>query len=289
MPAPAAGAAPLEPARASRHSGIPARRAVIRWAWRMFRREWRQQVLTTLLLTMTVGATVVAAGIGVNSGQPASAGFGTANHMVSLDGTEPRLAADIAAIRSGFGRVDVIENAPLATGLAAGADLRAQDPAGRYGGPTLALVSGRYPAGPGQVAMTASLASLFHLRVGQTWTYAGQARRLTGIVSDPQNLLDTFALLAPGQLTAPRQVTVLFDATPLATAAFSFPPGVTPVVPQPNGGFSPAFVVAVFAVFGLLLVGLVANAGFTVMAQRRVGCSACWPHSARPSATCGWR
>ena len=25
--------------------GVPARRAVIRWAWRLFRREWRQQLL----------------------------------------------------------------------------------------------------------------------------------------------------------------------------------------------------------------------------------------------------
>ena len=25
--------------------GMPARRAVIRWAWRLFRREWRQQLL----------------------------------------------------------------------------------------------------------------------------------------------------------------------------------------------------------------------------------------------------
>src|SRR4051812_36032652 len=31
-----------------------ARRAVVRWAWRMFRREWRQQILVMLLLTVAV-------------------------------------------------------------------------------------------------------------------------------------------------------------------------------------------------------------------------------------------
>ena len=31
--------------------GVPARRAVIRWAWRMFRREWRQQILVVALLS----------------------------------------------------------------------------------------------------------------------------------------------------------------------------------------------------------------------------------------------
>jgi hypothetical protein len=40
----------------------------------------------------------------------------------------------------------------------------------------------------------------------------GQARQVTGIAQNPQSLLDEFALVAPGQVTAPTQVTVLFDA-----------------------------------------------------------------------------
>ena len=32
------------------NGGVPARRAVIRWAWRMFRREWRQQLLVLALM-----------------------------------------------------------------------------------------------------------------------------------------------------------------------------------------------------------------------------------------------
>src|SRR5580704_3596717 len=39
-------------------SGIVARRAVIRWGWRLFRREWRQQLLVLGLLTVAVAATV---------------------------------------------------------------------------------------------------------------------------------------------------------------------------------------------------------------------------------------
>ena len=34
--------------------GVPARRAVIRWAWRLFRREWRQQLLVLAMLTVAV-------------------------------------------------------------------------------------------------------------------------------------------------------------------------------------------------------------------------------------------
>ncbi|HEY6309711.1 MAG TPA: hypothetical protein VIY52_02740 [Streptosporangiaceae bacterium] len=40
------------------NGGVPARRAVIRWAWRLFRREWRQQLLVLGLLTVAVAATI---------------------------------------------------------------------------------------------------------------------------------------------------------------------------------------------------------------------------------------
>ncbi len=39
---------------AARRSGAPARRAIRRWAWRLLRREWRQQVLVLALLTVAV-------------------------------------------------------------------------------------------------------------------------------------------------------------------------------------------------------------------------------------------
>ena len=51
------------PARAGGNGGLPARRAVMRWAWRMFRREWRQQFLILALITAAVGATVVGAAV----------------------------------------------------------------------------------------------------------------------------------------------------------------------------------------------------------------------------------
>jgi putative ABC transport system permease protein len=258
------------PARVGGHGGAPARRAVMRWAWRLFRREWRQQVLLVLLITVAVAATIFGAALGTNTPLPANAGFGSAGYLVNLPGADPHLAADIAAIRAQFGQVDVIENENFATGLVQGAQLRAQDPEGPYGGPTLALVSGRYPAGPGEVAMTSRLAATFNLRIGDVWPEAGRSLRVTGLVENPQNLLDDFALVPPGQLSHPSQVTVLFDATPLSVAAFSFPPGAVPVSPQPPGGLSPAIIALAFAVVGLFFIGLVGVAGFTVLAQRRL-------------------
>ena len=47
--------------------GIAARRALVRWAERMFRREWRQQLLVLALLTVAVAAAVGSVTIAYNS------------------------------------------------------------------------------------------------------------------------------------------------------------------------------------------------------------------------------
>src|SRR5271155_4721114 len=39
----------------ARNGGVPARRAVVRWAWRLLRHEWRQQLLILALITVAVG------------------------------------------------------------------------------------------------------------------------------------------------------------------------------------------------------------------------------------------
>ena len=140
--------------------GVPARRAVLRWALRLFRREWRQQILVLTLITVAVAATIFGAALGTNLPLPANAGFGSANALVNLPGDDPHLASEIAALRGHFGTVDVIENQVFATGLVTGAQLRAQNPDGAYGRPTLALVRGHYPHGPGEVDLTSGLASL---------------------------------------------------------------------------------------------------------------------------------
>jgi len=257
------------PETAATNGGAPARRAVMRWALRLFRREWRQQLLVLTLITVAVAATIFGAAVATNTPLPANAGFGSANALINLPPGK-NLAADIAAIRAHFGTVDVIENQVFATGLVSGAQLRAQNPDGAYGQPMLALVSGHYPHGPGEVALTSGLASSFRIGIGDTWHVDGRALRITGIVENPQNLLDTFALVAPGQVTAPTQVTVLLHATPLGAATFNLPRGATLLQPQPPTGLTPALIALAFAIVGLFFIGLVAVAGFTVLAQRRL-------------------
>src|SRR5580658_6631162 len=82
---------------AEKGSGIVARRAVIRWGWRLFRREWRQQLLVLGLLTVAVAATVWGASLVTNSQIPPSyPTFGTGAALVTLPGTDPHLAGDTA-------------------------------------------------------------------------------------------------------------------------------------------------------------------------------------------------
>jgi putative ABC transport system permease protein len=155
--------------------GFVARRAVVRWAMRLFRREWRQQLLVLGLLTVAVAATIWGVAVVTNTQlqNPNYATFGTAAAQVTLPGSDPHLAADIAAIQRRWGPADVIENKDLTTGTTQSEYLRAEDPHGRYNEPMLGLVSGGYPSGPGQVALTSRVAALYGAHVGGTWRAAG--------------------------------------------------------------------------------------------------------------------
>lgn len=261
---------PAAPARGGGNGGLAARQAVMRWAWRMFRREWRQQLLVLSLIVVAVAATFIGAAVATNTPPPANAGFGTASDLASFQVPDPHLASQIAALRHRFGRVDVIENQPVAIpGSIQTYDLRAQDPHGPFGQPMLSLVSGHYPVGPGQVAVTAGLASAFNLKIGDAWHQNGTARRVTGIVQNPQSLASEFALVAPGQVTAPTQVTVLFDAPGVRPSAIG-PNVQTPHSVAESNPLNPTTIVLALATIGMLLIALVGVGGFTVLAQRRL-------------------
>ena len=130
--------------------GIVARRAVFRWGWRLFRREWRQQLLVLGLLTVAVAATIWGTSVVTNAQlpNPNYATFGTAAAQVTLPATDPHLAADIATIQSRWGPADLIENQNITAGTTQSVQLRAENLHGHYNFPLLSLVSGTYPAGP---------------------------------------------------------------------------------------------------------------------------------------------
>jgi putative ABC transport system permease protein len=257
--------------------GVVARRAVIRWAVRLFRREWRQQLLVLGMLTVAVAATIWGASVVTNAQlpNPNYPTYGTAAAKATLPGTDPNLATDIATIQRRWGPADLIENQNIATGTTQSVRLRAENPHGHFNAPLLSLVSGAYPAGPGQVALTSQVAALYGAHPGGTWRAAGTTWRVTGIAADPSNLADEFALVAPGQVRHPSQVIMLLGpaAARLATGSVTLPgvPAAALTVPNEQvSGFPQATLILVVEVLGLAFIGLVSVASFSVMAQRRL-------------------
>ena len=262
---------PLANARPA-DGGAPARRAVVRWAWRLFRREWRQQFLILALIVFAVAATIVGSSVATDTPPPSNSGFGTAGDSATYSSLNAHVTSDVAYLEHRFGRVELIENKTMTIpGSTNTFQLRAQDTHGPFSGPMLALVSGRYPTGADEVAVTSGVASAFHLKIGDTWRVGDVERRVVGMVQNPQSLLDEFALVAPGQLKAPTQVVALFDASGVPLGSIKAGTQVqTPASIAQSNPLNPATISLAALVLGMLLIALVAVGGFTVLAQRRL-------------------
>ena len=255
-----------------------AARAVVRWAVRLYRREWRQQLVVLSLLAVAVAAAIGSITV-VHTTAPAnSSEFGSANTLLNFDGSDPRkLEAGLAAARRSFGTIDVTAHRSVAVpGSVETVDYRAQDPSGPYARELIALRRGRYPTGPGQVAVTDGIAELLRLAVGSTLALDGHRRTVVGVVENPRTLSDDFALVAPSSAAAADYVTVLVDASDASLASFfgpgrNSPPGLssTERIGNDHPESEPLAMVSVTTVF-LLLASLVAAAGFAVVAQRRL-------------------
>jgi putative ABC transport system permease protein len=258
--------------------GFSARRAVIRWALHLLRREWRQQILVLGLLTVAVAAATVSITIVHNTAPADNSQFGSANTLLRFDGSDPRkLQAGLASARRAFGTIDAIAHRSVAVpGSVETVDFRAQDPNGAYGGELLALRRGSYPTGPSQVAVTDGVAKLLRLEIGSTLALDGRRWTVVGIVENPRKLSDEFALVSPSSAGAAEYVSVLVDTSEDSLESFfgrgrNRPPALGSA--ELSGNDHPeAPTLAMFSVATvfLLLASLIAAAGFAVVAQRRL-------------------
>jgi putative ABC transport system permease protein len=269
---------PQVTARPPARGGAPARRAIRRWAWRLLRREWRQQVLILALLTLAVGTTTVGLGLVENVQGSDQAVFGNANSRIDIaNPSAAGVPADLAAAQQRFGAVEAIvhQGVPV-PGSINPVDLRAQDPHGAFGAPMLHLVSGRYPTGADQAAVTSAVATTFSVKLGSSWPVDGRDRRVVGIVENPKDLQDAFGLVAPGQISSPSVLSLLFNANSSTIREFHPPPGFGAIQVIMTSGATTAqdernqaLAVLLLATIGLTFIGLLSVAGFTVIAQRR--------------------
>lgn len=263
------------PAQTRDDGGAPARRAVARWAWRLFRREWRSQSLVLVLLCLAVAAAVggVAAAYNLAPAE-GNAAFGQATHSLEFDEPEARgLAVDIAAADEWFDTVDVIgRRYSMVPGLFDPIELRSQDPHGPSSAPMLALVEGRYPSADDEMAVTDGTSDTLGATLDATVELGGTRWVVVGVVENPSNLNDEFALIAPGITTDLESATMLVEGGQDRAESFRPPSGASAVVagrPE-NEGLVAAIGVLLAGSVVLLLVSLVAAAGFVVVAQRRL-------------------
>ncbi len=263
-------AAPLRPV-ARAEGGLPARRAMVRWAWRMLRREWRSQILVTLLLLVAVAVAVCGGTALYHAPPPADPTLGTARDVWVLNGQDPpAMTADIAALRRAYGTVDMVGHTPeRAPGLARPVDYRAQPLGGTHTGHLLAIHRGRYPSGATEAAVTTGTAKLLGLRLGGSIALDGHPRTIVGIAENPSDLTDDFVLVAPAGGPPPRSVSVFGDRHGREG------PRLTTVSQRLGQGGNTDQVVITALVLAattvlLLLVAFVAAAGFAVLARRRL-------------------
>src|SRR6266540_2233747 len=206
-----------------RDGGVAARRAVVRWARRMFRREWRQQLLVVTLLTVAVAAAIGSITIAYNTVPADNGDFGSANRVLSFDGSDPqKLQAGLASARKSFGTIDVIGHHSVPVpGSVETVDYRSQVPGGSYSDELLALRRGRYPVGTREVAVTDGVAKSLRLEIGSTLALDGHRRTVVGIVENPSKLSDEFALISPSS-ARPDVVDVLVEANDRSASMRSF-------------------------------------------------------------------
>lgn len=254
--------------------GVVARRAVLRWGARLFRRELRQQLLVVVLVAVAVGA-AVGIGSAVYAIAPSveNATFGAASHRFTLDEVEPAdIDATARAAQRVFDELEVIKRGQVSVaGRGDPIDIRVQDPAGTLGAPMLALREGRYPDAGDEIAFSEVLAGALNIGVGSSLIIGdGEPSRVVGLVENPNNLDDEFILAHPEFGADAPSVTILVNAPDDQAEAFR---GIGDPVPvyAARGGGSALAAVAVLAMteVTLVMVALIGAAAFVAVAQRR--------------------
>ena len=260
--------------------GVLARRAVIRWAVRMFRREWRQQLLVLALLTFAVAAAVYGATLAYNATASQDGAFGRADHRLTVAAPDQAaLQAALTALRPQLGVHDEVQQRVASVpGAVESLEVRAEKPGGVYDAPMLALRAGRYPTAAGEIALTDRAAQLLDTRLGATVMFDGRDRVVVGMVENPGDLHDEFVLVDPAHADPPTSVTLLVRWTDAQVPnridrGHTLDRSGVVTRDERRGGnerATAALIVLVMATVAMMLVALVAAAGFLVLAQRRL-------------------
>jgi putative ABC transport system permease protein len=255
---------------------------VVRWAWRLFRREWRQQVLVMALLTLAVAAAVGGSAAVHGTASTVDGDLGAADQRFDLtvgqDPDQPDRPSMTAAelveqAESAFGSFDAIGSRSVSIpGSVESVELRAQDPDGLYSAPMLELLAGRYPRFAGEIAVTDELAATLGVGLGDTVELGDETRTVVGHVENPAELGDEFALVPLSEIDKATTLSLLVNDVGAQVDAFG--QAVGGYSRQERGGEDDPATAGVLTLamstVVLMLVALIAAAGFVVIAQRRL-------------------
>ena len=181
----------------SRHVRAPGRRAVVRWALRLLRREWRQHVLLIGLITVTVAAALFGATTAYNAVPSHEGTFGAASHRFDVSVEDVgQFDQFLADAESWFGGVEVIgrRHVPV-PGSTEEVEVRSQSATDPLGASMIALTDGSFPTTAGEVAVTDGTARLLDVSVGDAVDLEGEQLTVVGMIENPDALDDEFALV----------------------------------------------------------------------------------------------
>ena len=253
----------------STRSTVAPGRAVARWAWRLFRRDWRAQLLVLALIVVPVATAVVGASMAVESGRDPTATFGRAAAVVHARGDAAQIDAAIDAARQRFGDIEVIGVSTTSVpGSVDSVLVLAQDPTAPLGAPMIELREGRLPQGGDEVALSPAAAGILGVELGATVPVDRVSRTVVGIVANPNSTGMSFALVDPDGAPPPREARILVadvNVEPSGTA--TGPIGLVEL--RGSDDADRAVLVVVVVTMAMTLVGLVAAAGFFTIARRR--------------------
>ncbi|MEP7114291.1 MAG: FtsX-like permease family protein, partial [Ilumatobacteraceae bacterium] len=207
--------------------------------------------------------------------------FGNADRRITLSSSDlALLKSEVAVLADKYSPVETIWHAQLAIpGSVENVDLRAQDPHGIYSRPLVTLLDGHYPTKAGEVAITNGLAATFGAGVGDEVKLVAAPWTVVGVVENPAQLNDEFILTMPGDPLAAQSVNLLIrghndaqKAPAHSIRSIETTAGITGFTQSRSASDRGPAVIAALSLdtIALLLVSLVAAAGFVVVAQRRL-------------------
>lgn len=241
-----------------------------RWNRRVLRREWRQYVVIFALLASGVALSVGGVVAAHNLVEPPEAEFGNGTFAVWADDAEPLEAALVTAGLP-HGRID--EATVAVAGTTQRIRARAIDPTNPIVDPLLSLLDGRWPDTDTELAVSDD--AILDVTVGDTVVLSDGVRRsVVGLVENPTDLDDEFVLTASraalGSVAPEVDTRFLVDADPSVAGALDVAGLTTASSGGPSARTVATLVGTVVSGLGMLEVGLLAGAGFAVVARRRM-------------------